>query len=314
MNNKSIPLTALLLTMVMSIFTNTLQAQFVDSVIIFRPEPGLNDSTDQGGLQGGKDVQFYRSFPTTNFAADPVIYSFPISNCNDADASSFIQFDISTLPALVDSVKVGFTHWPHTSYCYSNCIADFYFHKILEPWYEQEVTYNNQPQFDSIPFLGPVHFTFPNNLGQQEYDITDVYNQWKSGVLVNNGFTIKSPTVGCNNVAVQFTVYSSDDTVVSARPYLKIFYKHNITSVQDKIVAQDNLILYPNPSKNQVTINNISTPAEIQIFNLEGKLVYRQTTYKTIETIDVSNLDNTFYLIKVISNKSTITKKLFINR
>ena len=314
MNSKSIFPTALLFTIVMSIFSNTLQAQFVDSVIIFQPGSGLNDSTDQGGLQGGKDVQYLGNFPSTNYATDPVIYSYPISNCNEAQANAFIQFDMSTLPDLVDSVKVGFTHWAHTHYCYSNCVADFYFHKVLEPWYEQEVTYNNQPLSDSVPFLGPIHFTFPNDFGQQEYDITDVYNQWKSGALANNGFSIKSPTVGCNNAAVQFTVYSSDDTVVSARPYLKVFYKHNTTSVQDDVEAQDNLVLYPNPSKNQVTINNISTPATIQIFNLEGKIVYRQTTNKTIETIDVSNLDNALYLIKVISKKSTITKKLLINR
>jgi len=314
MNNKPIYLTVLLLALVMSIFTNTLQAQFVDSVIIFQPGPGLNDSSDQGGLQGGKDVNFNGNSPSTNYATLPYIYSYPISNCNEAQASSFIQFDISTLPDLVDSVKVGFTHLPHTSYCYSNCVADFYFHKVLEPWYEQELTYNNQPQSDSVPFFGPIHFTFPNDLGQQEYDITDVYNQWKSGALANNGFSIKSPTVGCNNAAVQFLVFSSDDTVISNRPYLKIFYKHNTTSVQDNIQAQDNLVLYPTPSKNQVTIKNILYPAAIQIFNLQGKLVYSQTAFETIETIDLSNLDNAFYLIKVISNKSTITKKLIISR
>ena len=105
----------------------TSHAAFAQDTIIFRPGPGANDSTDQGGLTGGKDVWVYEGDPASNFGTTPYIEALPISNCNATHTSAFIQFDLSTLPANVDSAFVVFNHYSHTTYCYSGCDANFYF-------------------------------------------------------------------------------------------------------------------------------------------------------------------------------------------
>lgn len=190
--------------------------------IIFRPGPGLNDGTDQGGEYSGKDAYAGScNSPADNYGDNKYLYSAPVSNCNGCNAKAFIQFDVSSLPENVSHVYLGFTHLPHTSYCYSNCAADFYFYPISSSWDEMGVNLNNTPSHGSS-VVGPIHITFPNNLGNQEYDITDIYRQWKNGTTPNYGIEISSPTVGCNNASVFFGTYSSDEGNESKRPYLRI--------------------------------------------------------------------------------------------
>ena len=191
------------------------------SEIIFRPGPGLNDGSDDGSANAGKDTSVYGNAPSTNYGSELTIWGYPVSNCNPANSKAYIQFDLATLPADVEQVFLGVTHYPHDTYCYSNCNADFYFYPVTAPWNEMTLTYDTMPS-ETVQVYGPINITFPNDFGNMEYDITDVYRNWKNNVLPNYGLAIYSPTVGCNNAAVAFSVHSSDDPDENLRPYLKI--------------------------------------------------------------------------------------------
>ena len=158
---------------------------------------------------------------TTNNGASTSLLGYPISNCNTANAVAYIRFDLTSFPETVSKVNLVVNHLPHTTYCYSNCEADFYFYPVLEPWDEMTITYNNQPALGTEPVYGPIHISFPNDLGQQKYDITNIYRQWKSGTIPNYGLGIYSPTVGCNNAAVMFRVASSENQEIPG-PTLEI--------------------------------------------------------------------------------------------
>ena len=193
----------------------------VPAEILFRPGPGLNDGTDNGSANAGKDTWVYGNETTMNYRSDPYLLGFPVSDCNPANAKAYIQFDLSTLPDDVGQVFLGVTHFPHTTYCYSNCDADFYFYPVSELWNEMTLTFDTMPTESSAAY-GPVNITFPNDLGNREYDITDIYRSWKNNSVPNYGLAIYSPTVGCNNVAVMFYVHSSDDPDENLRPYLRV--------------------------------------------------------------------------------------------
>jgi hypothetical protein len=191
------------------------------SEIIFRPGPGLNDGTDNGSANGGKDSWVYGDPPDINYGVDPYVLGSPVSNCNSAMFKAYIQFDLSTLPANVSQVFLGVTHFPHINYCYSNCNADFYFYPVSEPWNEMTLTYANSP-LEAAAVYGPINITFPNDFGNKEYDITSIYRAWKDNSVPNHGLAIYSPTIGCNNACVSFSVHSSDAAEENNRPYLKI--------------------------------------------------------------------------------------------
>ncbi|OOP56662.1 MAG: hypothetical protein AYP45_07870 [Candidatus Brocadia carolinensis] len=151
----------------------------------------------------------------------PYIVGLPRSTCNSVNAKAYIQFDISSLPDTVERVYLGVTHYPHPqTYCYSNCCADFYFYPVLEPW--NEISTPSSPPLEGPSVYGPINISFPNNFGNKEYDITEIYRQWKSGLVPNNGLVIYSPDGTCNNAAVGFIVGSSDNPDEAMRPYLKI--------------------------------------------------------------------------------------------
>lgn len=197
------------------------------SEIIFRPGPGKNNGSDNGSISGGKDTYvsgFYdgpNDHRNRNFGSEAVIVGTPRTNCNPSETRAYIQFDLSSLPADVQQVFLGVTHFPHTTYCYSNCNADFYFFPVSQSWNETNLSFNTKPT-EGTAVYGPVNITFPNDFKTREYDITGIYRNWKNGSVPNYGLAIYSPTVGCNNAAVSFYVHSSDDPDQNVRPYLRI--------------------------------------------------------------------------------------------
>jgi hypothetical protein len=173
-------------------------------------------------LRGGIDTHTYGNDPDADYSEKLIVEGTPISDCNPAMGRAYIKFDITPLPINVKQVLFGVTHREHDWYCYSNCNADFYFYPVLETWEDNTLNYNNSPIEDNIAIYGPISISFPNDFGNREYDITELYRKWKSGELDNEGISIHSPTVGCNNAAVEFMFFSSEDENLTKRPYLKV--------------------------------------------------------------------------------------------
>jgi len=191
--------------------------------IIFRPGPGLNDGTDDGSENKGKDATAWdcNGAHSGDYFS---IYGSPRSTCNSCNVKAYIQFNIDSLPSNPTHVYLGVTHIPHDTYCYSNCNNDFYFYPVLETWDEMNIGTGAMPSEGSSVF-GPLNITFPNDFGSKEYDITTIYNSWKNGTVSNNGLAIYSPGGTCNNASVIFYCYSSDENDSNRRPYLRIIYE-----------------------------------------------------------------------------------------
>ncbi len=187
--------------------------------IIFQPGPGLNDGTDDGSINAGKDAYFYNCSGNWSGTSN-LLFGNARSNCNECNAKGYIQFNISTLPDTVEHVYLVVNHFPHSQDCYSMCEANFYFYPVLTSW--DEMSPPVEPPTEGDPIYGPINITFPNDFGKMEYDITGIYRQWKNGTVPNHGLVIYSPDVGCNNAAVSWIVHSSDSTEIEKRPYLKI--------------------------------------------------------------------------------------------
>jgi len=202
--------------------------EYQTSEMIYRPAPGLNDGTDDGSENAGKDS--YAWSCNGEYSGSSVfMVGLPRSTCNQCSAKGYVQFNLATLPSTVQNVYLGVTHYPHDVSCSSMCNANFYFYPVLDPWNEMTIGSGSEPA-EGTPVLGPLHIAFPNNFGAKEYDITDIYRSWKDGTIPNNGLAIYSPDSGCVNAAVMFNVHSSDDPDPSLRPYLKIVYGNPVFS------------------------------------------------------------------------------------
>ncbi len=81
-------------------------------------------------------------------------------------------------------------------------------------------------------------------------------------------------------------------------------------SVEDISHVENQIVVYPNPTKNVLNIEAAILVTEIEIYSILGKKLL-QTKSKTI---DVSKLSNGLYVMKIISSKGIETIKHFIKQ
>jgi len=72
----------------------------------------------------------------------------------------------------------------------------------------------------------------------------------------------------------------------------------------------------PNPAKNNIIINHNGIYTNLGIEEISGKVVFTQVLNQTVnmEQIDVSNLSNGLYLVKLSNEYNSTILKLVINK
>jgi hypothetical protein len=97
-------------------------------------------------------------------------------------------------------------------------------------------------------------------------------------------------------------------------PTLKIYFSA-ATPAQEKIRPASTIRIYPNPA-NQGFLYIASegtAPVDIEIFNITGSLVSCRRGVTSIATMDVSNLEEGFYLVRTTQGTSTLLQKVIIH-
>ncbi|MCD6459414.1 DNRLRE domain-containing protein [bacterium] len=159
----------------------------------------------------GKDTIVYSGSPNNNYGSG---LSMDAGNINSF--YPLIEFDISVLPEdviIYNAVlelyvrAVNSVHYPMSAY------------KIVSPWDEMTVTWNNKPSLDmSAGVLNsggiPAQYTWA------EWDITDFVNEWHSGISPNYGVGVVSMT----NYSQAYLFWTSDYSTDTLRPKLTITY------------------------------------------------------------------------------------------
>lgn len=90
---------------------------------------------------------------------------------------------------------------------------------------------------------------------------------------------------------------------------------YTITVTQNALITgfteiNNSMIMFPNPVTTELTIQNIRLKATIEIFDVKGKLVFNKISELSNEIIDVKNLLEGVYAIRVTDKKTTMTRKL----
>ena len=76
----------------------------------------------------------------------------------------------------------------------------------------------------------------------------------------------------------------------------------------------DLVSLYPNPTSGVLNINNLEANSTIEIFNVIGEKVLFSNLLKGNNIVDLSNLSNGSYFVKLNSNNQIITKKVILSK
>ena len=71
-----------------------------------------------------------------------------------------------------------------------------------------------------------------------------------------------------------------------------------------------NFTIVPNPATNQVTISSATPFQSVEIINFLGQTVVSQSSVGNTATINVSNLNNGVYFVRVVFEDGGSVKKL----
>ena len=138
--------------------------------------------------------------------------------------------------------------------------------------------------------------------------------------IYNKSITQEEVSFLYNEGACYKTVYDTVTTTnnVTVQDTLNIYLSELITSVTDASQAETTIKLYPNPTKNEVTVSidnytNLSG-VSIKVLDALGTVVHQQLITGSTQSIDVSSWTAGVYFLHVINGSKTVDiRKIVVN-
>ena len=82
------------------------------------------------------------------------------------------------------------------------------------------------------------------------------------------------------------------------------------TSLSTTDFETNTISFFPNPAKDNVNFVSVNTIERISIYNLLGQEVISKQVYSNEFNLDISNLSNSTYVVKLINNNKSQSVKL----
>ena len=143
-------------------------------------------------------------------------------------------------------------------------------------------------------------------------DITTTYTQFAFPIESTGPSTLVHDSIDIIISSSGHGLFSTDVGTLTAGSYIDVDNMELtlVTGVENVSAVKETKI-YPNPANNVLNINT-EAGSEIVIYNLLGKEVYSVKNSQANNIINVSEFVEGAYIVKVINNNNTITKKISI--
>jgi hypothetical protein len=149
------------------------------------------------------------------------------------------------------------------------------------------------------------------------YDYNTGTVTWKEATGLFSGYTSTGADAGSDLIQARFQVSSAvGNTTGASVQFDNVAIRYNATQdllgIKSNSLVTNYLSVYPNPSKGIVNINNTDTNINsIEISDLNGRVVKTVNSINDVNTqINISELSTGVYIMKIVSEKGTTTKKV----
>lgn len=91
------------------------------------------------------------------------------------------------------------------------------------------------------------------------------------------------------------------------------YYQSQSLSVDENLITTNNLTVYPNPTKGELTMQRnaeFNSAITVELFDYLGRIVFTQALEDGNATINISNLSKGIYIARVNSDSYTATRKI----
>lgn len=184
------------------------------STIVYQPDAfaGKDASLHTHTILDQEDTNFGSSKNCGTWASD-----------GGGDVRCLIEFDLSGLPYPVASAVLQIHGMPRGQLSGIPNRGDVSAYQVTSAWQEMEVTWNNMPSIDPIA----IDTQSPDEERWFEWNITDLYNSWKSGESANHGVMLINQLEGTRTTGI--ILNSSDQTAdLELLPKLVLTYDNPV--------------------------------------------------------------------------------------
>jgi len=232
--------------------------------------------TCQPDSNTGKDAMVRDDDPNTNHGNEiDFIANAWTAQGNAFIQRSFIDFDFGNIPsnAIITDARLSLFFNPLTGhYQHQSPLSGSnacWLKRIITPWQENSITWNNQPNTDDSNMVALPQST-SSTQDYQDIDITNLVIERIQHPNSNYGFMLALQTEQLYRCLV---FASSDNTIDSIRPEIKISYCLPSGITENK---KEDFKVFPNPTSENLTLSNKIKPDEIinvKLFDSNGNFI-----------------------------------------
>lgn len=136
------------------------------------------------------------------------------------------------------------------------------------------------------------------------------YQWWASNASVSGTGSVVPVTFATGNANLYVLPFNATCSGVSSSYSVVV---SSCTGLEENFSNGVFVNVYPNPSNGAVTVNAIHEISSVEIFDLNGKVVFsNRNVESTNQHIDLSNLPNSVYLLKVKLSSGDVTNSRIV--
>lgn len=221
---------------------------------------------------------------------------------------TFLKFDISAISTDVSSAILRLNGRLNNTQTPSIAVEA---HNVTNTsWLENTITWNNKPA-EQAPILAIANVNSTSNQ-YYEWNVTQQVTSARAAGL--NFITLKLLNTNSSNNQV---IFDSKEAATN-RPQLVVTdaVSRLTKSVRPAEISKEQagILVYPNPAKGNLVVQNYSGAATLKFYDAAGRMVkYLSIGAATLNQIPVGRLKNGLYLIRIENEKGVTTTKIVIN-
>lgn len=164
---------------------------------------------------------------------------------------------------------------------------------------------NNFKNIDSNPVSGSSHFSDPNNGNKFGFQLNS------NSAAINTGVAKQGPPIpgAGTGIFADISAYPAEDfygnpiDLSTGTPNIGACNAKNgeILDVSQVLFNQKEIKILPNPASSEINILNLKEKSLLKVYNVQGQILIQESARTNI---DVSNLKNGIYFIKIENNKA----------
>jgi len=287
-------------------------------LVITYIENNIDCITLKPGPDDGKDVLISLNVPNNS-------YPYPESNSiytwtNGGSVGierSLIEFDFSSIPegAYLISSELSLYYNPTDewqSFDYHTGDNAAYIQRILEPWDQYSVTWNNKPELSTENQVWLAPSTSPN-LDYLNIDVAEMVRDMLVSPSGNNGFSIRMEDE--QNPYRSLLFASSNHPNSTLRPELKVCWRRTLDIVE--LNNSFEFDVFPNPGNGVFNISIVgknSGELNYDVININGQSILSGNIYSEKNQIDLTGNSKGFYFLRISNdNGESFSKKILLH-